>query len=474
MIYRIIIPSSKHAGRVSSDWFGLLLWVYFILISQTMTAYAQTRSIYTLPSDPTLKRLISESLAARPEIVEGEALVRAQAERAEQVGSWPDPMIQVGIQNDGFSDIEIGKMGTSYVSIMASQSFPWPGKLGLREEIADLGAGQNKKSVERLRLSTEAEVRRSYLALVLARDRLVLLDRLANLWERSAAVARAVYESGGGAQSDLLRAQLEIGRLKVRRLGLVAEDRTSTQRLNRLRGHMLDEPITTTVHLDDLGLPVAIAEKAAVDDALTRSPELAASRLGLNAAEKSVDLANKSYYPDLVLTAGIMPRGGDFPPMWSLAVGATIPVFAGSNQNRYVDENEARSVASRANIDVVEQIVRLRVHERLTALSTLSDTVQIYRDGLLIESEANTESALAQYQVGKASFASVLDANAGYLTDEEAYLQAIADAHRIAISAFEIALDPVAGYGDIAAANSPMPGQGAGSTGLSESSKKGM
>ena len=51
--------------------------------------------------------------------------------------------------------------------------------------------------------------------------------------------------------------------------------------------------------------------------------------------------------------------------------------------------------------------------------------------------------ALAQYGVGKVTFASVLDANAGYLSDEEDYLLALAEAQRIAIADAEITLDPV-------------------------------
>jgi outer membrane protein TolC len=68
-----------------------------------------------------LARLIDESLRARPELASAESLVRAERQRIPQAGALPDPMFQIGIQNDGFTSIEIGKQGTSFVSFMAQQ-----------------------------------------------------------------------------------------------------------------------------------------------------------------------------------------------------------------------------------------------------------------------------------------------------------------------------------------------------------------
>lgn len=400
-----------------------------------------------LPTDPTLSALIDQSLAARPELAQAAALVRAERERIPQAGALPDPMLQAGIQNDSFTSIQIGKMETSWVSIMASQAFPWPGKRRLRSEMAEVGAQQGEASLVRLRLTTEAEVRRAYLDLLLTRDRSALLDRLDAIWGKSAVMARTRYESGQGAQSDVLRSQLEVNRLKQRRWALQAQERARVEGLNRLRGHALDEPIATSVHLVDIGvLPVPDAG-AAVDDALARSPELAAARLGVTQAEKSQALAAKSYFGDVVVSAGVMPRGGDFPPMWLVNLGTTIPVYAGSKQNRAVAETEARVSAERSNIQATEQILRLRIEERRSVLAALLATVKLYREGVLVQSEATVESTLAQYSAGKVSFASVLEANAGFISDEEGYLQAIADAQRLAIAFHEVSLEPTAGGG---------------------------
>ncbi|HET6921739.1 MAG TPA: TolC family protein, partial [Anaeromyxobacteraceae bacterium] len=125
--------------------------------------------------DPVLDRLVREALEARPELRQARSLLRAAEERVPQVGRLPDPTLALGIQNDGFQSIQIGKMETSYWQVMLTQPLPWPGKLGLRADAAELEARAAGASLERVRLSVEADVRRAYLDLLLSRDRLKLL-----------------------------------------------------------------------------------------------------------------------------------------------------------------------------------------------------------------------------------------------------------------------------------------------------------
>lgn len=425
-----------------------------------------------VPTDATLSVLIQQSLAARPELSRAEATVRANQERAPQVRALPDPMLQVGIQNDGFSSIEIGRMGTSYVSVMASQTFPWPGKLELQAHFAELSVLEARNGLARARLSTEADVRRAYLALLLARDRLALLDQVSSVWQSALAIARVQYQSGAGSQSDLFRAELALLRLKQRRIALFADETSRVQALNRLRNHPLNEPIATIQHLQEL--PPLDSQRSAfsAERALARSPELGSARLGIARASKSAAIAELSYYPDLTLAAGVMFRG-QLPPMWQVTVAGPVPIFSGAKRNGAVTESRAWGSAAERQVAELEQLLRLRSKERETAFAAVSESVAVYQQGLLLESKASAESALIQYRVGKLPFAAVLEANASYLADQESVLDAIATAHEILIAEAEISLapTPMPSVGDAPAG---MPGAAATAMrGTSESSSAG-
>jgi outer membrane protein TolC len=393
-------------------------------------------------SDAVLEQLIEESLAARPELRESQSLARAERERIPQAGALPDPVLTVGIQNDGFRSIQIGRAETSFYLIEVNQPLPWPGKRQLRTSVAELSAGQAEAGTARARLSAEADVRRTHLDLILVRARLTLLDRLEAIWQKSEGIAKSRYEAGQGAQSDVLRAQLELNRLRKRCWALQAEEQTQVQTLNRLRARPLDEPVRTIARMQDIGTPRVADMETSFAEAQARSPELGAARLGVSRAGKQVDLARRERFPDLGVNAGVMPRGA-LEPMWRAGVSIGLPVWSYRKQGRAVQESRARAAAQTQSAQSIEQILRLRVAERRVALTTLVDTIQLYEQGLLVQSQATAESTLAQYGVGKVTFASVLDANAGYLSDEEDYLLALAEAQRIAIADAEITLDPV-------------------------------
>src|SRR4051812_31788501 len=88
--------------------------------------------------DPALERVLAETAAARPELAQARAAVEADRARTEISGAFPDPTLSLGIQNDSFTQISIGIAETSFWSVGITQPLPWPGKRGLREEVASL------------------------------------------------------------------------------------------------------------------------------------------------------------------------------------------------------------------------------------------------------------------------------------------------------------------------------------------------
>lgn len=413
-----------------------------------------------LAGDPLLTAFVSEAFAALPELARARATAEADFELVPQAGALPDPVLSLGIQNDGFGEIQIGKMETSYWLVMASQTFPWHGKRGLRSDIRTLEARQSETDIERTRLSIQAEVGRAYIDLLLIRDQIDLLDQLESLWQQAESMARIRYETGDGAQSDLLRAQLERSRLKQRRAALTAEDRRRVAILNRLRGHPLDDAIATSRSLMDLPDPELSPAAEAWQDAESRSPELQRWQLGAERSAKAIDLAGKDYYPDLTVNAGVMPRGGDFEPMWQAGLSFSVPLWSGSKQSRAVAESRLREAASLNGGEAVRQLLRQRVTERLEVLAALIEANRLYRTEVLVQSDATVSSTMAQYQVGRVTFASVLEALGGYLSDVDSFLGSVAAAQRIEIARVEVSLDPTASLAPGGMGGGAVPGAG--------------
>jgi len=398
-------------------------------------------------SDAALKEALRDAVLARPELRQARALIEAERERAPQARTLPDPSIALGIQNDGFRAIQIGKMETSWVSIGAAQSFPWFGKRELRAGVAESQARRAEADLARAALTVQAEVERAYLDLLEIRDEQELLGRMEALWSQSESMARSRYQSGDGVQSDLLRAQLARNRLRQRRLTLQANENRRLLVMNRLRGKPAGEPFVSARHLRDFADPVLPELSAAIAAARERSPELHATASQQEQAERQIALVRRDAYPDLVVNAAVMPRGGQFETMWQAGISVSVPVWSASKRTHAVAESRARAAAAGASADAIGHLLEQRIRERHALLQALVETNRIYRSGLLVQSEATVASTLAQYRVGKVPMASVLEAMAGYVTDMSGFLQSIGQAQRLEIAERELSLAELGGGG---------------------------
>jgi len=387
--------------------------------------------------DPVLAALLREALAVHPDVQRADAALRMEQERVPQAGVLPDPSLSLGLQNDGFKRLEVGRMETSFYSVAFTQPLPWPGKRGLRKEVAAIGVALSEAARSRVQLGLEADVRRGYAALLLIRGQKRLLDQQAVLLEQAEQLVRTRYEVGQGSQVDLLRAQLERTRLQQSAWSLDTEEKTVLAGLNRLRQHDPADPIPTTAQLGDLPDP-ELPTPEAIEGL---SPELAGARAGVKQTEKLLDLAKLDRRPDFAVTAGLMPRGG-LDPMWQVGVSISLPIYGRHKQQRAVAEHEHHRQGQGAEVESVRTLLRLRTEERALQIQLLRRTRDLYRDGLLVQSEASFRAAMAQVEAGRGAFLSALEALNGWIGDQGAQLQTLAQLQAQHIALREAALGP--------------------------------
>lgn len=412
-------------------------------MAQPQVPHAAPEAAAKTTEDPLLQTLIQEALDQNPDFAKTRTLIEAEKERIPQSKALPDPSLTLGLQNDGFKGLQVGKMETSYYQVMLTQPLPWPGKRGLRGEIASLGVEASRSFSDRTRLSLIADVKRAYYGLLLVRAQQGLLKQQTLFLQKASDLTKVRYEVGQGSQADLLRAQLEQNRLRQSRLALQAEERVQVATLNRLRGIPSDAAIPTSADLAGL-LPENLPAAAWIERAEKESPELQAARIGIRQAERSLDLAKRDRLPDFAVSAGLMPRGS-LDPMWQVGFSVSLPVWSRQKQQRAVAEQEIRRRASGSEAESVRNLLTQRIQERNAQLEAALETMRLYREGLLVQSEASFQANLAQYEAGRAPFLSVLEALNGWIADRGGYLQVIAQAQAIQIAQEEFNLAGTSG-----------------------------
>ena len=429
--------------------------VALLLVAGTAMAQGTTRATLT---DPALDALVADALANTPETASARATVEAARRRVVPAGTLPDPFLSTTYQNDGRS-ISLGKEEGSFLGLMASQPIPWPGKLSLASKVAESEAREVESGVVgRTNLTIEARVRNAWYDIVLARavDR-ILDDRRESATQIEASV-RERYAAGLAVQQDVLRAQVELARIDELKAAQAATIVARTAELNRLLGRPQDASVDTPSELP--AVDAVPAANTLITAAAARSPELAASRQGIETGRIRIDAAKKNFLPDFVVNGGSMYRAGfEMGPMWQVGVGVSLPVWIERRQRNQLAEAQAQVNARTADSEVVSRELELRTRERIAQLDAALRVAKLYRDQILPLDALSLESALASYQAGKVPFITVLDALNAVFNDRALYAGRLAESAKWRVAIDEASLQPTA------ISSGPSMGGGMGSSG---------
>jgi len=346
----------------------------------------------------TLDSLISEALKNSPEIRASEARVSASRFRVPQATSLPDPMFMIGYQNEGFSRINYGQSEDAQVMFSASQMFPYPGKLGIKGDMAERDSEGASASHEVLRLRTIQRVKELYHDLFLAYKTIDLLHEKTALFTRIEDAALARYASGMGMQQEVLMAQTEKYMLLER------------EEMQRQKVQSIEAMLNSTVGREagsGLGRPAEPSRSDSVRSleeiiqaAFANSPEVKAKDRMAAAAEARVRMARKEYYPDFTVTANYMMRGGGMMDMWSVTTAVNIPIFYKSKQRQGVLEAEASQTEAAREVEAAKLMVASGIRDNYSMAKTAERLMDLYREGLIPKTYQDFESALAGYSSG--------------------------------------------------------------------------
>jgi cobalt-zinc-cadmium efflux system outer membrane protein len=368
-----------------------------------------------VPEDPLLASLVEEALARSPDLRGVQEAVAAARARPDQARALPNPLLSVGYTNDGWAP-SLGARDMTALALRWSQDLPFPGKRGLRGDIASLEADGAAQQLARARRSLSAAVQRSYYGLILARALLDLVQEQGETWRE----ARAENAT-----------EIEIR---------LAE-------LNRLRDRAPDASLETPSRLAlrplEGDLESVLARLAAT------SPELAGAGLAVARDRLGVRLAHKAFKPDFAVQAGYMNRGG-LDPMWQAEVGVSLPVHR-KKEAGALAEAEAGLRASERRVESVMLQLRFRTQERLARLRSAAKIAGLYGNGIIPQDQMSVEAAIANYQVGKVPFITVFEALTTLYGDRTTYFRLLAGHEKVRASLEEASLEVPSDLGALAA-----------------------
>ncbi len=376
-----------------------------------------------------LPELIQEILARNPEIVAARKQWEAASQRIVQARALDDPTLSVQLWNVP-QTVNVTQTQNSIFGL--SQSFPFPGKLALKGDVASRSAEMTEQAFHAKERELIARLKQAYYELFLAQKAVQIHHEQVALLRQFVESAHAKFRTGKGSQADVLRAQVELSLLH-QHLPVLEQQRESAE---ALLNTLLDRDPASP-----LGLPQEPSQRPldkTLDDlhrlASNARPELKAAELAVQRNEQSQVLAQRQYYPDFTVA---VQRFQNFQANdgFGAYVAMSIP-FAFWTKPKYdagVQEAASAVAAARAQQHTWENLTRFQIKDLLAKLRASDQVATLYYTTILPQAEQSLEAARVGYRTGKAGFLDLIDTERALRGFQLEYFKALVDRqHRLA------------------------------------------
>jgi len=243
---------------------------------------------------------------------------------------------------------------------------------------------------------------------------------------------------GAKPKFDVTKAEVDLSNAIVNRIRSENNLRVARVSLNNALGI----PDAPEFSIDDslLFQKEEVGLAAALKRAYQNRPDLQSIIKKVEAADASIDLARKGYYPYVTGSAGYGFSGEDFPLSdgWNVGAMLNIPVFNGLQTRYSVEEARANLDVVRANESSLRQSIRLEVEQAFSNLRDAEERTEATRIAVR-QAEENAELANGRYDAGVGNPIEVTDALVSLSNARTGYIAALTD-YRIAQAGLEKAV----------------------------------
>jgi len=372
-----------------------------------------------------------------PNLAEVNTRYQALSEIPSQVGTLPDPVLNFNVMNLPTDTFDRAQEPMTQVQFGFSQSFPFPGKLGLREDAAEHDARAAGHSVDEVRLQLVQKVKSKWWLLYYLDRALETVDNNQALLRQFIAVARTKYETGKGLQQDVLLAQLELSKLLDQEIQLNAIRQNQATGLNILMDRLPSVPIDIASRVSK-AMPELADESVLFNQAALARPLLKQKKTMVEAARSRLNLAKRDYYPDFTVGmaygdrtgANPMPRGGARADFLSLMLGIKIPLYAGRKQSKAVSQRQLEVQTNRYALLDERSLVLAAIAVAATDYRQAKEQFSLYESGIVPQARQTVESMLAGYQVSEVDFLNLVRSQLTLLNYELQYWKSLSEAKR--------------------------------------------
>ena len=433
-----------------NKWFVLFISLFNLLIG-----YAQENNDKTKPAfrqaGLSLKEAIEIAYESNQEIISAYREIDATEGRILQAGRIQNAELSLTANEipPGFSLDETGELDFNF-----NQPIEFFGKRSIRIQSAELQKRIAELNYERVKMLITSQVKKAYYSGLLSNQIVESIESNINLLNDFLAQVTDRYQAGTSSYLDVIRAKVEISRLKNELFDAMKGYQQGLNQLEVLLGkeNEAEFELTDSLLYQFSGYPSLreeINKDTVVNFYSSRSNFLRITEIQVEQSKSFLSLANKNSYPDFNFGLAFQNRqsipanlpdgkAGGFDQYFGLNVGVSLPMFYSSGVSGDIQEAEANLSIS----DSRSQYAKIRVAQNVrTAYNNLSfaeEQLRLFDNSLLRDVEDELRAGITAYQNGQIDLLNLFDIYRTYRATRVEYSRTVYNT-LVALTELEVA-----------------------------------
>jgi outer membrane protein, heavy metal efflux system len=388
-----------------------------------------------------INQIIEEALNKNPDVLAAKSRWEVLKERPLQAGSLDDPTVGLAILNLPTDSFNFRDEDMTMKEISVTQRLPFPGKRGLRTEIAQKEAEAAFHDYEEAKNKVSRDIKVAYYELFYVNKAIEVTEKNRELLKLFNKIAETKYSVGEGIQLDVLKSQVEVSKMIDELIMLSQNKRLWKSKINILLYRPPFSPLgdPEEVKFERFSASPDVLQAAAV----ANRPLLQSMKRSIEKNQVGLKMAEKDYYPDfdLKLAYGQRDEGpmGKRSDLVSAMVTFNIPLWYKNKQGKKVVETQREIQATHDQLAALTSEITFTISEKLTEMERFEKQIELLKTGIIPQAAFSLDSAINAYRVNKVDFMALLDNLTTLFKYEIQYYRLLTD-HRKNISEMESAV----------------------------------
>lgn len=359
---------------------------------------------------------------------------KAALKKVPQAFSLPDPQFTY---TDYLESVET-RVGPQNKAFSVNQKIPLPDKLWIRKAKAFKASETAYYKFEKQRLNLIAQITEGFYEYAYLAKAIAVTQENMKLLSNIESVAQTKYASGLTKNQDLLKVQVELGKLENELYTLKDLKIALMARLNALlnfpEDHLLPFPNESLENME---------MTSEYDELTNLVKELQDNNLELKALSKNIEkeqenlkLAKREYFPDLTVGVTTIDTGDAMNPATVDSGKDPLMVMFSVNVPIWFNRLHAGVEEARSSLRAAEEQYQNKGNELYSKLALthykMNDALRqtrLYRDALIPKAVQTLNATQSGYEAGGVDFLSLIDAQRMLLNFQLAYYRFHANYH---------------------------------------------